>query len=103
VRIIGDKAWAWNEGGAAPGAPAQFAANGAFTDNLQFADREKDRSYIESITSGKFHNQAADGVQSALSAMLGRMAGRSGKTVTWEDLLQHGERYTMNIDMTQFG
>ncbi|HEY1808045.1 MAG TPA: Gfo/Idh/MocA family oxidoreductase [Acidobacteriaceae bacterium] len=101
VRIIGDKAWTWGEGGSS--APAKFAANGAFSDNLEFADRDKDRAYIESITSGKFHNQAADGVQSALSAMLGRMAGRTGKTVAWEDLLQHGERYSMNIDMTQFG
>ncbi|HEX3662534.1 MAG TPA: Gfo/Idh/MocA family oxidoreductase [Acidobacteriaceae bacterium] len=104
VRIIGEKAWSWGEGGStAAGTPAQFAANGAFSDNLEFADRDKDRAYIESITSGKFHNQTADGVQSALSAMLGRMAGRTGQTVAWEDLLQHGEKYTMNIDMGQFG
>ncbi|MGA8163220.1 MAG: gfo/Idh/MocA family oxidoreductase, partial [Acidobacteriaceae bacterium] len=105
VRIVGEKAWNWGEGGsAAPGAPAaQFAANGAFSDNLEFADRDKDRGFIESITSGKFHNQTADGVQSALSAMLGRMAGRTGKTVTWDDLMHHGERYSMNIDMAQFG
>jgi hypothetical protein len=31
------------------------------------------------------------------------MAGQTGRTVTWEDLLQHGERYTMNINMEQFG
>lgn len=104
VRILGEKPWSWSDNGTpASGAPAaQFAANGAFTDNLEFADREKDRAFIESITSGKFHNQAAEGVQSALSAMLGRMAGRTGHPVTWEDLLNHGERYTMNIDMSQF-
>ncbi|MGA8529008.1 MAG: Gfo/Idh/MocA family oxidoreductase [Acidobacteriaceae bacterium] len=105
VRIIGEKAWNWGEGGSpAPGAPAaQFAANGAFSDNLEFADRDKDREFIESITSGKFHNQTEDGVQSALSAMLGRMAGRTGQTVTWDELMQHGEQYTMNMDMAQFG
>jgi predicted dehydrogenase len=104
VRILGDKAWTWSDNTTpASGAPAaQFAANGAFTDNLQFADRDKDRAFIESITSGKFHNQAAEGVQSALSAMLGRMAGHTGQKVTWDDLLQHGERYTMNINMAQF-
>jgi myo-inositol 2-dehydrogenase/D-chiro-inositol 1-dehydrogenase len=80
-------------GTAGPGAAsAQFASNGAFTDNLQFADRQKDRAFIESITSGKFHNQAADGVQSALSAMLGRMAGRTRQAVTWDELLKNGER-----------
>ena len=104
VRILGEKAWTWSDNGTpAPGAPAaQFAANGAFTDNLQFADRDKDRAFIESITSGKFHNQAAEGVQSALSAMLGRMAGHTGEKVTWNDLLKNGERYTMDINMSQF-
>jgi myo-inositol 2-dehydrogenase/D-chiro-inositol 1-dehydrogenase len=80
-----------------------FAANGAFTDNLEFADREKDKAFIESIASGQFHNQAQAGVDSALSAMLGRMAGQLGQDVTWEEQLQHGEPYTMNIDMSQFG
>jgi len=104
VRIIGDNAWEWKaEGGTTTSAPGTFAANGAFTDNLEFADREKDRAFIESITSGQFHNQAADGVQSALSAMLGRMAGQSAHEVTWEEQLAHGEEYTMTIDMSQFG
>jgi myo-inositol 2-dehydrogenase/D-chiro-inositol 1-dehydrogenase len=104
VRIIGDNAWEWKpEGAPATAATATFAANGAFTDNLEFADREKDKAFIESIASGQFHNQAQAGVDSALSAMLGRMAGQLGQEVTWEEQLQHGERYTMNIDMSQFG
>lgn len=104
VRIIGENAWEWKpEGAPATAATATFAANGAFTDNLEFADREKDKAFIESITSGQFHNQAEAGVDSALSAMLGRMAGQLGQEVTWEEQLQHGERYTMNIDMSQFG
>ena len=81
---------------------ASFAANGAFTDNLALADQEKDRGFIESIVSGKFHNQAAIGVESALSAMLGRMAGQLGREVTWEELLEHGEKYSLNMDMSQF-
>ena len=106
VRIIGENAWAWT--GSSPSQDASqgghgFAANGAFNDNLEFADREKDRAFIESITSGKFHNQAEDGVNSALSAMLGRMAGQRGHEVTWEEQLKHGERFTMTIDMKQFG
>lgn len=104
VRIIGENAWEWKgEGAAGSNGPATFAANGAFTDNLEFADREKDRAFIESITSGQFHNQAEAGVDSALSAMLGRMAGQLGREVTWDEQLQHGERYTMSIDMRQFG
>ena len=38
-----------------------------------------------------------------LSCMLGRMAGRLGREVTWEELLEHGEVYTLGIDMRQFG
>ncbi|WP_263354079.1 Gfo/Idh/MocA family protein [Acidicapsa acidisoli] len=105
VRIIGENAWEWKDvAQAAPSSSggANFAANGAFSDNLAFADREKDRNFIESIVSGKFHNQAADGVQTALSCMLGRMAGKLGREVTWEEQLQHGEEYAMTIDMSQF-
>jgi predicted dehydrogenase len=105
VRIIGENAWQWNSSSTpTPGAqPSTFAANGAFTDNLEFADREKDKAFIDSITSGQFHNQAEAGVESALSAMLGRMAGQRGHAVTWDEQLSHGEQYTMTIDMNQFG
>jgi hypothetical protein len=34
--------------------------------------------------------------------MLGRMAGLSGREVTWEEQLKHGEDYSMKIDMSQF-
>ena len=106
VRIVGENAWEWKDAAQADSGTGSgsgsFAANGAFSDNLAFADREKDRGFIESITSGKFHNQAAEGVQSALSCMLGRMAGETGREVTWEEQLKHGEEYTMKIDMSQF-
>jgi myo-inositol 2-dehydrogenase/D-chiro-inositol 1-dehydrogenase len=104
VRIVGKNAWTWT-GDTPPkdgSQPASFAANGAFSDNLAHADQEKDRDFIHSIVSGEFHNQAAVGVESALSAMLGRMAGRLGREVTWEELLAHDEEYKLNIDMTQF-
>jgi predicted dehydrogenase len=102
VRIVGENAWDWKDGLQASSGTSTFAANGAFSDNLAFADREKDRSFIESITSGKFHNQAEEGVQTALSCMLGRMAGVLGREVTWDEQLKHGEHYEMKIDMSQF-
>jgi myo-inositol 2-dehydrogenase / D-chiro-inositol 1-dehydrogenase len=52
--------------------------------------------------SGQFHNQAAVGVESARSAMLGRMAGYLGREVTWEELLAHGEEYKLGMDVSQF-
>ena len=103
VRIVGDNAWAWDDKAGASGSqPATFAANGAFSDNLALADSEKDKAFIESITSGKFHNQAADGVQSALSCMLGRMAAETGREVSWEEQLQHGPKYSLGMDVAQF-
>jgi predicted dehydrogenase len=103
LRIMSENPWTWvDKSATAQATPAAFAANGAFSDNLAQADREKDRGFIDSITSGSFHNQAAAGVEAALSAMLGRMAGRLGREVTWDELLLHGEKYELNIDMSQF-
>ena len=103
VRIEGEHAWSWKDSETQPAGGGTFAANGAFSDNLAQADREKDRSFIESITSGKFHNQIAAGVETARSCMLGRMAGYTGREVTWEELIAHGERYPLGMEMGQFG
>ena len=103
VRIVGKSAWDWKDSETGSGSTGGgFAANGSFSDNLKYADRDKDRAFIESITSGKFHNQAIAGVDSALSCMLGRMAGQTGREVTWEEQLTHGEKYALNINMAQF-
>jgi myo-inositol 2-dehydrogenase / D-chiro-inositol 1-dehydrogenase len=103
VKITGKQAWAWEDPAAAAAAGSgKFAANGAFSDNLQFADRDKERTFIDSITSGNCHNQIAAGVETALSCMLGRMAGLKGHEVTWEELLAHGETYELGFSMEQF-
>jgi myo-inositol 2-dehydrogenase / D-chiro-inositol 1-dehydrogenase len=102
VEIKGSQAWAWQESTQTAPGSGQFAANGAFEDNLKFADREKERTFIDSITIGPAHNQIAAGVETALSCMLGRMAGLTRNEVTWEDLLAHGETYELGMDLNQF-
>jgi predicted dehydrogenase len=106
VQITGTQAWTWQEPASTTPAPAsgtgKFAANGAFSDNLAFADRDKERTFIESITSGNSHNQIAAGVETALSCMLGRMAGLTRREVTWDDLLAHGETYQLGFSLDQF-
>ena len=105
VQITGANAWEWNDPEATAETPAsgmKFAANGSFTDNLAFADREKERTFIASITENKPHNQIAAGVDTALSCMLGRMAGYQKRAVTWDDLLKHGESYDLGMNMEQF-
>ncbi len=103
VQIQGSKAWSWKETGAPSAGEGKFAANGSFSDNLAMADREKDRSFIESITSGKFHNQIAAGVETVRTCLLGRMAGYTGREVTWEEMLAHGETYPLGMELAQFG
>jgi predicted dehydrogenase len=103
LRILGENPWTWSGSDAQNSAPAgKFAADGAFTDNLALADPMKDRSFIESITSGKFHNQVAAGVESALSCMLGRQAAELGREVSWDELLKNGKSYSLGMDVTQF-
>ena len=102
VQINGAQPWVWQDSANTAAGSGQFAANGSFSDNLAFADRDKDRTFIESITSGPAHNQIAAGVETALSCMLGRMAGYQGREVTWEDLLAHGETYQLGMDLNQF-
>jgi myo-inositol 2-dehydrogenase / D-chiro-inositol 1-dehydrogenase len=99
VQILGPQPWAWAESMNQPGGLSKFAANGSFLDNLQFADRDKERTFIDSITKGPCHNQIAAGVETALSCMLGRMAGYEKREVTWEELLAHGETYTLGMNL----
>ena len=102
VQITGKQAWTYGDSASTASGSGKFAANGAFSDNLEFADRDKERTFIESVTSGNFHNQIAAGVETALSCMLGRMAGLQQREVTWEDLLAHGETYPLGFSMEQF-
>ena len=106
IQIQGAQPWTWQDPDeAATTKPnsglGKFAANGSFSDNLAFADRDKERTFIDSVTSGRSHNQIAAGVETALSCMLGRMAGYQGRPVTWDDLLAHGETYTLGMDLNR--
>ena len=103
VKILGAQAWEWQGSAATAPGSGTFAANGSFSDNLEFADRDKERSFIESITSGQSRNEIAAGVETALSCMLGRMAGYTHREVTWEELLAHGETYELGMNLAQFG
>ncbi len=102
VDIVGAKPWSWTTSMNSAAASGKFAADGAFGDTLAFADRDKERTFIDSIVNGPVHNQIAAGVETALSCMLGRMAGLRGHEVTWEELEAHGETYELGMDLAQF-
>lgn len=102
LAIYGDEAWAWNtDQPKAKAEPAQFSASGAFHDNLAQADPEKKKAFVESITSANFHNQAAQGAESALTAMLGRTAAYTGHEVTWDELMKSQEVLDPGVDLNK--
>lgn len=100
LRILGENPWTW--AGSETATKGQFAANGDFTDNLAEADPMKDKGFVESITSGKFHNQIAAGVESALSCMMGRKSAELGRTVTWQEIEADRTAYSLGMDLKQF-
>ncbi len=102
VEIVGAEKWAWADSAGSSAGAGKFAANGDFEDNLAFADRDKERTFIDSIVNGPVHNQIAAGVETALSCMLARMAGLRGHEVSWEKLEAHGETYKLGMNLEQF-
>jgi predicted dehydrogenase len=100
VSIAGAEPW---DAGLGPAAGSgQFSVTGTFKGALDQADAEKQKWFVESITSGEFHNQAAQGAESALSAMLGRTAAYTGRVVTWDELMKSEEVYEPGIDISKF-
>ncbi len=102
--IKGEEAWTWKDNekkGGENQKDAEFSTSGVFTDNLALADAEKHKSFLQSIESGKFQNQAALGVEASLSAMLGRAAVYAGHEVTWDQLLQSNEPWDSRLDVSK--
>ena len=99
--ITGEEGWSW--AGSEKQQGGQFSTTGTFADNLAEADAEKHKSFIGSITSGALHNQAATGVESSLSAMLGRTAMYTGREVTWEELVRSKRTWDAKVDLEKLG
>src|SRR5947209_6616040 len=98
--IWGDEAWQAIPSPAKDASePQAFSVTGRFSSNLEFADSEKKKAFVESITSGNFHNQAAKGAESALSCMLARTAAYKGHEVTWDQLMKSTEVWDPKIDL----
>jgi myo-inositol 2-dehydrogenase / D-chiro-inositol 1-dehydrogenase len=115
VGIYGEEPWAW-DGGGAPISPstniyalgnkggAEQAA-GTFHGALDEADPQKTKAFVGSILTHQYHNQAAQGAETTLSAILGRMAIYSGREVTWDEMLASEQYYDPElegIDLREF-
>ena len=100
--IWGDEAWQ------APMTPVKdkpesqaFSVTGNFTSNLEFADREKKKAFVDSISGGNFHNQAGKGAESAISCILARAAAYQGHEISWDEIMKSTDVLEPGIDLNK--
>ncbi len=102
VFITGANEW---DSGVTRGAPGQISAEdwnaGNFTSALDDADPQKEKAFIDSITSGRFVNEAHSGAVSTLTAILGSVAAYRREEITWDELLASDERVDPMIDLSK--
>lgn len=103
VAIYGKDPWKWaNAPPSSQSTPNHFSRAGIFEDNLAQADPAKKMSFVDSILRGKYHNQAAQGVESALSCMMARRAAYTGEEASYSAVATSGEHWEDEIDLDQF-
>ncbi len=96
ARITGANPWKF-EG---PSVAETGSASGDF-DGLNDADPNKTKAFYESIVNGRFLNESKEGAESALSAILGRMACYAGEEVTWDEMMGSNQSYQGEIDLSK--
>jgi myo-inositol 2-dehydrogenase/D-chiro-inositol 1-dehydrogenase len=102
VRIGGETTWEFP--GLKKPEPTDLAAaaTGAFRGALDDADPNKQKAFIESITSGNPVNEAQQGAESALAGILGRLAAHTGEEVAWDKMMKSKEVWDPKMDWQQF-
>jgi predicted dehydrogenase len=102
VRLSAETNWEYPGLGKPQATDAAAAVTGRFPGALDDADPNKQKAFIESITSGQPIDEAAQGAESALSGILGRMAAYTGDEVTWDKMMKSKETWDPKIDWKQF-
>lgn len=80
----------------------QQIASGSSLSSLDDADKNKGKSFINSIETGHYLNQLRSGCDSTLSAILGREAATRQELVTWDEIDFSSEKIDPKLDLTQF-
>jgi hypothetical protein len=81
--------------------PEQIAA-GSSLSSLFDADKNKGKSFIDSIETGRYLNQLQSGCESTLSAVLGREAALRQELVTWDEVYFSSAKIDPRLDLNQF-
>jgi len=108
VGIYGEEPWSWDGGGNSISPSTNIYAlgkkggaeevAGTFHGALDEADTEKTKAFVDSILTGKYHNQAAQGAEATLSAILARTATYTGREVTWDEVLASDQYYDPELE-----
>lgn len=77
-------------------------ASGVFLSSLYDADANKELAFIKSIESGNHLNEAKQGAESTLTAILGRESAAAGKKMTWDEVLKAGRKLEPKLNLAQF-
>ncbi|MEX2566412.1 MAG: Gfo/Idh/MocA family oxidoreductase [Cyclobacteriaceae bacterium] len=80
----------------------QQQSAGVFTSSLHDSNENKVKSFISSIASGNYLNEAVSGSQSTLTAILGRQAATGQKQVFWDEMRFSNEDIDANLNLSQF-
>ena len=75
---------------------------GAFSSSLHDADSNKGTAFIKSIETGNYLNDTFSGVESTLSAIMGREAAMSGKKIMWDNLRFSSQSLDPKLNLSQF-
>jgi predicted dehydrogenase len=102
VYITGENEWDSGILRAGESPSQEDIASGAFSSSLHDANKNKVKSFVNSIETGNYLNQAHEGAQSTLSAILGREAGTSGDKVTWDEMRLSNTKLNPRLDLSQF-
>ena len=102
VRIAGETKWEFPGLGKPEAVSQADAVTGNFRGALDDADRNKQKAFIESITSGNLLSEATMGAESAIAGILARTAAYQGREVTWDTVMKSKEKWDPKIDWKQF-
>ena len=75
---------------------------GAFSSSLHDADLNKGTAFIKSIETGNYLNDTFSGVESTLTAIMGREAAMSGKQIMWDNLRFSSQGLDPKLNLSQF-
>ena len=104
--LLADYVWAAKKeekkNGKAEKLSKEQQASGVFLSSLHDADANKETAFIKSIETANYLNEAKQGAESTLTAILGREAAEKRQEKTWEEIVRTNEKLDPALNLPQF-